>query len=124
MAYQFNAFAQVAVGKKLQQIPLTAQSPEFVLLKNDLHTPHSTHKTLTLFYKGQPKANVKAKLYLPSGETKEIISNAKGVYTVELKEQGIYYIEASIYHKEMTGKTAQQLPYTSFWRCATQQFES
>jgi hypothetical protein len=121
-AYQFNTFAHVYVGKKIAELPLTANGPELYLLEKPLAKKNAQTKTFVTYFKGQPTAGVTATLFLPSGETKEVVSNENGLVEVELPRKGTYFIEATTYHEEEAGRT-KKAPYESVWRCATQKIE-
>jgi len=119
-AYQFNTFAQVYVGKQASELPLTADGPELYLLEKP--QPKKNTKTFVTYFRGQPTGGVTATLFLPSGETKEVVSNGDGLVEVELPEKGTYFIEATTYHENEAGRT-RKAPYEAVWRCATQKIE-
>ncbi|GHA37982.1 hypothetical protein GCM10007103_19450 [Salinimicrobium marinum] len=120
-AYQFNAFAPVMVGKKGKMIPVTTESPELVLAE-EIQNINSSKRIFKTYFKGTQKEGITATLFLPSGETKEVKSNSEGILEVELDEKGIYFLEATTYHEDESGKT-KKAPYKSVWRCATQKLE-
>lgn len=121
-AYQFNTFAHVYVGKQAVELPLTADGPELYLLEKPQAKKNANAKTFVTYFKGQPKGGVTATLFLPSGETKEVVSNADGLVEVELPENGTYFIEATTYHENEAGRT-KKAPFEAVWRCATQKIE-
>lgn len=121
-AFQFNTFAQVHVGKKASELLLTADGPELYLLEKPQAKKDSRTKTFVTYFKGQPKGEIAATVFLPSGETKEIKSDAEGLLQINLPEDGTYFIEATTYHEKEAGNT-KKAPYKSVWRCATQKIK-
>ncbi|HLT07582.1 MAG TPA: hypothetical protein VK014_08655 [Cyclobacteriaceae bacterium] len=119
-AYQFNTFAQVQVGKKASELPLTAGGPDLYLLETSQKGKDA--KTFVAYFKGQVQEGVKATLFLPSGETKEVTSDAAGQIHVQLPTEGTYFIEATTFHEKEGGQT-KKASYESIWRCATQKIE-
>lgn len=121
-AYQFNTFAQVYVGNKAVELPLTNNGPELYLLEKPKTKKSSGTKTFVTYFKGQPKGEVAATVFLPSGETQEVKSDAEGLLQIDFPEEGTYFIEATTYHEKEAGNT-KKAPYESVWRCATQKIE-
>lgn len=120
-AYQFNAFAEVQVGKS-QGLPLLSQNPPDLILLESSPTKDSNAKTYKTYFKGKPASNISTTVFLPSGEKKTLTSDGEGDLEVMLVEKGIYFLEATSFHKEESGKT-KKAPYASVWRCATQKIE-
>src|SRR5690554_295343 len=121
-AYQFNTFAQVTVGKKASEIPLTNSGPELYLLEKPQPKKNAGSKTFVTYFKGEPMGGISATVFLPSGKTKEVESNSEGLLPIEFSEKGTYFIEATTFHEKEAGKTKKS-PYESVWRCATQKLE-
>ncbi|WP_152425063.1 hypothetical protein [Nafulsella turpanensis] len=123
-AYQFNAFAQAWAGEPLEakRLPVGAAQPELVLAEELQLTAKPATKVFRSYFKGEPVGGISATLFLPSGKTETITSNAEGLLEVELKEKGIYFLEATTYHESEAGRT-KKAPYQSVWRCATQKIE-
>lgn len=121
-AYQFNAFAQVQVGEPAKVLPVAGTQPELLLVEEQQMAVKPGTKVFRAYFKGEPQEGIAATLFLPSGKTETITSNAEGLFEVELKEKGTYFVEATTYHEEEAGNTA-KAPYQSVWRCATQKFE-
>lgn len=119
-AYQFNAFAQVWVGKSHKILPVTGNGPELVLIQTSKN--NSKTKIFKTYFKGAPKGEISATLFLPSGETKTVKSNSDGVILLSVAEKGTYFLEATTYHENEAGST-QKAAFESVWRCATQKFE-
>ncbi|WP_424492932.1 hypothetical protein [Salinimicrobium sp. GXAS 041] len=120
-AYQFNAFAPVLVGKNALALPVNSESPELVLAE-ELSNTDASKRVFRTYFKGALKEGVTATLFLPSGETKEVKSNSEGILEIELDENGVYFLEATTYHEDESGKTG-KASYNSVWRCATQKIE-
>src|SRR5690606_2888900 len=122
-AYQFNTFAHVYVGKKPSELPLTVDGPDLYLLEKPQAKENAQTRTFVAYFKGKPTAGVTATLFLPSGESHEVVSDAKGLVNVELPAKGTYFMEATTYHENESGRT-KKAPYESVWRCATQKIAS
>lgn len=121
-AYQFNAFAQVLVGSADQLAPPSPKSQALSLVEEGASLKNTKTKTFKVYLNGQPKGNVKTTIFLPSGDVKEVESNAKGELKIETNENGRYYLEATLFRKDQAGKT-KKAPYKSLWQCATQKFD-
>ncbi|MDT0650115.1 hypothetical protein [Autumnicola edwardsiae] len=121
-AYQFNAFAQVIVGESVQSFSLTETAPDLVLIEKAQEIKDSDKRIFRTFFKGVAKGGITATIFLPSGETREIVSNSEGILEVELPEKGIYFLEATTYHEEESGHT-RKAAYKATWRCATWKIE-
>lgn len=121
-AYQFNAFAQVFVGKSSQTPDLTASGPDLVVIQASPDSKAKNVTTYKTYFKGEPKEGIEATLFLPSGGKKTFVSNATGVLELTLEEKGTYFLEATSFHKDESGETKKS-PYKSVWRCATQKIE-
>lgn len=117
-AYQFNAFAQVSVGNSGKTAPIGTKSPDLVLVQQ-LPANNGQTKAFTTYFKGEVKEEVSATLFLPSGETKTLESNAEGIIEFSSNEEGIHFLEATTYHKSEAGKTKKET-YQAIWRAATQ----
>ena len=120
-AYQFNAFAEVLVGNASGEPVLSRNVPDLLLVEHNQPYGSKT-KVYRTFLKGKPAANISTTVFLPSGDKKTITSNADGELALTLEEKGTYFLEATSFHKEESGKT-KKAPYASVWRCATQKIE-
>ncbi|MEQ9439338.1 MAG: hypothetical protein RIG62_09830 [Cyclobacteriaceae bacterium] len=121
-AYQFNAFAHVQVGKASPTPPITGNSNVLALIEEGSSLKNDKTKTFKTYLNGELKGNVTTTVFLPSGETKEIESNAEGVLEIDLEEEGRHFLEATVYHKDEAGET-KKATYKSVWRCATQKID-
>ncbi|WPP49739.1 hypothetical protein [Catalinimonas niigatensis] len=121
-AYQFNAFAHVQVGRLSAVPPITTHNNVLSLIEDGSSLKNNKTKTFKTYLNGQLKGKISATVFLPSGDKKEVESNADGVLKIDIGEQGVYFLEATIYHKDEAGKT-KKAAYQSVWRCATQKFE-
>lgn len=119
-AFQFNAFANVKVGNKKKAADISSKSADFSLI--NLSKEGKEDKKFRVYLNGQPKANVEVTLFLPSGETKKLKSDKKGYVSFTSNEKGVHFLEATIFHKTLGGKTKQDA-YSSLWRCATQKID-
>ena len=81
-AYQFNTFAEIHVGNKATELPLTTGGPDLYLLEKPQSKKNSGSKPFITYFKGQKKGRVAVTLFLPSGETKEVMSNEDGLLEV------------------------------------------
>lgn len=116
--YQFNASALVKVGK-------AAAGNDAALNKNDLSIfadplkEGKVNKPLSLItlYKSAPGEKVNVTVSSPSGWSKQIETNEKGVAEFTPIWPGTYYIEASKSWKESGTQGGKD--YSAFWRAAT-----
>lgn len=118
-AYQFNAFAQVSVGNYKNPSSISAKDADFTLVKENSSSENQSFK---IYLNGQPKAEISATLFLPSGKTKTLKSDENGIFAFNSEENGVHFLEATIYHETKKGETKKEA-YQAFWRCATQKIE-
>src|SRR5690606_6720806 len=97
------------------ELPLTAGGPDLYLLETSQKGKDA--KTFVAYFKGQVQEGVKATLFLPSGETKEVSSDAAGQIHVQLPTEGTYFIEATTFH-EKDATQCKHEAYESVGRCA------
>lgn len=116
-AYQFNAFAQVQVGAKTKSAAVSEDGADFVLL--NIGKAGDKTKKFGVYLNGMAKANIAVTLFLPSGGTKKLKSDKKGIVHFMSNENGVHFLEATIFQKGQAGKTKQDA-FESLWRCATQ----
>ena len=123
-AYQFNAFAQVWAGESAEPkaLPVAADQPELLIVEESQTAAKPGTKVFRTYFKGEPQEGIAATIFLPSGKTETVKSNAEGLFEVELKEKGTYFVEATTFHEKEAGHTG-KAPYEAVWRCATQKFE-
>lgn len=121
-AYQFNAFAHVSVESTTTAPPHNTLKNALALIEEPSSLENTKTKTFKTYLDGKPKGDILATLFLPSGDKKEVKSNAEGLLEIDLEEEGIHFLEATIYQKEEAGKTKKGA-YQSLWRCATQKIE-
>ncbi|WP_020533174.1 hypothetical protein [Flexithrix dorotheae] len=117
-AYQFNAYAQVLIGKHTST-PVVSKTNGLALIEEASSMEHQTNKIFKTYLNGNIKGNVKVTLFLPSGEKQELKSDSNGELKINFDETGTYFIEATTYNKDEAGKT-KTTAYKSMWRCATQ----
>lgn len=120
-AYQFNAFAEVTVGRAGAGAKITQTVPDLLLIEQFIGKEAKV-KAYKTYFKGKPAEGISATLFLPSGEKKTFTSNSEGILEIPLKEKGIHFLEATSFQKNEAGKT-KKAPYESVWRCATQKIE-
>ena len=111
-AYQFNAFAQIWVGKgKAPALPKT----DLALVRNAKSTD------LKVFYKGNALPEADIVILGPDAVSQELKTGKKGKTSVQLDTKGLYFAEAT--HTE---KLPENDPsgLQAIWRCATQAIES
>lgn len=116
--YQFNASALVKVGK-------TATGNDAIFNKNDLSVfanasqDYKVNKPLILniLYKSAPGEKIAVTVSSPSGWSKQIETNAKGLAEFTPIWPGTYYIEASKSWKESGKQNGKE--YKTVWRAAT-----
>ncbi len=120
-AYQFNAFAQVVVENSTPSAAVETSAPDLTLVQLPSSFNNST-KQFKVFFKGNPKAGIAATLFLPSGKTKTLKSDAKGIISFTSSEKGLHFVEATTFHKNEAGKTTKE-DYQAIWRAATQKLE-
>lgn len=116
--YQFNASALVTVGKALAGNDPAVNGNELSVYAD----PAKSYKVNSpLNLKSLFKSNSNEKLYVnissPSGWSKQISTDEKGLAEFVPVWPGTYYIEASKSWKE-PGQTSGK-DYKSIWRCAT-----
>ncbi|WP_146260411.1 DUF4198 domain-containing protein [Algoriphagus chordae] len=110
-AYQFNAYAQVWVGKgKAAAIP----DSDLALVRD------AKSSDLEVLYKGKALAEGDIAILGPDAETQELKTGKKGKASAALDAKGIYFAEAT--HTE---KLPENDPsgLKAIWRCATQAIE-
>lgn len=120
-AFQFNAFAEVWVGKPTKEKLVTQNLPDLLLTEQTLSKDPKV-KTYLTYFKGKPAEGITTTLFLPSGKKKTFTSNAEGAFEINLDEKGTYFLEATSFQKKEAG-TTQKAAYESVWRCATQKIE-
>ncbi|WP_192346877.1 DUF4198 domain-containing protein [Algoriphagus sp. Y33] len=110
-AYQFNAYAQVWVGKGKSKAKVDT---DLALIKN------ANSSEYELLYKGKPLAEGDVMVLGPNAETQELKTGKKGKVSLDLANKGVYFAEAT--HTE---KLPENDPsgLKAIWRCATQAIE-
>ncbi|MDR7130311.1 putative GH25 family protein [Algoriphagus sp. 4150] len=110
-AYQFNAYAQVWVGKGKSKAKVDT---DLALIKS------ANSSEYELLYKGKPLAEGDVTVLGPNAETQELKTGKKGKTSLDLSKKGIYFAEAT--HTE---KLPEDDPsgLKAIWRCATQAIE-
>lgn len=116
-AFEFNAFARVLVGDQKKGENISPAGTAFALL--DVSKPGAKDKKFKVLLNGAPEADVEVSLFSPSGKTKKFKSDKDGLVRFTPEEKGIHFLEATLFQKDLAGKTKQE-SYTSLWRCATQ----
>ncbi|UZD22883.1 DUF4198 domain-containing protein [Algoriphagus halophytocola] len=110
-AYQFNAYAQIWVGKgKASTQPVS----DLALVRN------AKSSDLQVLYKGEALPEGELAILGPDAETQELKTSKKGKVKVDLDGKGTYFAEAT--HTE---KLPENDPsgLKAIWRCATQAIE-
>lgn len=107
-AYQFNAFAQVRVGKGKSKDKVAT---DLALIRE---ADSSVYKVL---FKGKPLAEGEVMVLGPDAVVQELKTGKKGKTNLDLTAKGTYYAEAT--HTE---KLPENDPsgLEAIWRCATQ----
>ncbi|MEN7548795.1 hypothetical protein AAG747_12815 [Rapidithrix thailandica] len=118
-AYQFNAFAQVLIGKSSPVPPVGPNAIGLALIEESVSLKKQPAKIFKTYLNGDIKGDVSVTVFLPSGKEQKVKSNGKGELKINFDEEGIYFIEATTYNKGEAGKT-KTTAYQSIWRCATQ----
>lgn len=110
-AYQFNAYAQVWVGKGKSKAKVDT---DLALIKNAKSSEYE------VLYKGKPLAEGDVIVLDPNAESHELKTDKKGKASLNLTAKGVYFAEAT--HTE---KLPENDPsgLKSIWRCATQAIE-
>ena len=110
-AYQFNAYAQICVGKEKAAVQPVS---DLVLVRN----PKSSD--LEVLYKGKALPEGELAILGPDEETQELKTGKKGKVKADFEKRGTYFVEVT--HTE-------KLPVNdpsglqAIWRCATQAIE-
>lgn len=110
-AYQFNAYAQIWVGKgKAPALP----DSELVLLRK------AKSDVLEVLFKGSSLPESELGILGPDSETQELKTGKKGKVNASLDAKGVYFAEVT--HTE---KLPENDPsgLKAIWRCATQAIE-
>lgn len=110
-AYQFNAYAQIWVGKgKVPALPET----DFALVRK------AKSSDLEVFYKGKALVEADIAILGPDAVSQELKTGKKGRASATLDAKGLYFAEAT-----NTEKLPENDPsgLEAIWRCATQAIE-
>jgi len=116
--YQFNASALVKVGKATAGNNAALNKNDLSVFA-DLFNDNRVNKplSLTTLYKSAPGEKIFVTVSSPSGWSKQIETNEKGIAVFTPVWPGTYYIEASKSWKESGTQGGKD--YNSFWRAAT-----
>lgn len=106
-AYQFNAYAQIWVGKGKGQV---FPDSDLALVRK------AKVGELEVFFKGKALADGDIAILGPDAEAQELKTDKKGKIKADLERQGVYFAEAT--HTE---KLPENDPsgLKAIWRCAT-----
>ncbi|MCE7053965.1 DUF4198 domain-containing protein [Algoriphagus sp. AGSA1] len=110
-SYQFNAYAQIWVGKGKAPSPPESDLALVRKAKSD---------ELQVLYKGKSLSHGELAVLGPDAETQELKTGKKGKVKASLEIKGTYFVEAT--HTE---KLSDNEPsgLKAIWRCATQAIE-
>lgn len=114
MIYQFNASAQINVGKGEPSVKAIENNELYLQPVKD---PKGKSGIVKVFYKGKPAAKVTVAVSGPTGWSKNFETDENGVLTFEPLWKGWFALEG-FYTSEETG-THFDKPYEQIWRCAT-----
>ena len=110
-AYQFNAYAQIWVGKgKASTLP----DLDLALVRK----PNS--RELEVLFKGKALPEGKLAILGPDAETQELITGKRGKAKADWGSKGTYFAEATHTEKLPENDTS---GLKAIWRCATQAIE-
>ncbi|WP_057939409.1 hypothetical protein [Algoriphagus resistens] len=110
-AYQFNAYAQIWVGKGKSKANV---ENDLALIKGQKSSEYE------VLFKGNPLPDGELLVLGPDAKTQELKTGKNGKTGIDLSETGIYFAEAT--HTE---KLPENDPsgLKAIWRCATQAIE-
>lgn len=110
-AYQFNAYAQIWVGKgKAPALPAT----DLALVRN------AKSSELQVYFKGKGLASGDIAILGPNAVSQELKTGKKGKANAQLDAKGLYLAEAT-HTEELPENDPSGLK--AIWRCATQAIE-
>lgn len=107
-AYQFNAYAQLWVGKGISKKKV---KPELALIRD------GNSSTCEVLFKGKPLVGGEVNVLGPDAETQVVKTGKRGKTRLDLKAKGIYFAEVS-YTEQLAENDTSGLK--AIWRCATQ----
>lgn len=112
--YQFNASAQVNVGKSVK---IAAANTNTDLYLEPVKDPKGKSGIVKAYFKGQPAAEIDVLVSGPTGWSKTFKTDKNGVLEFQPEWKGAYALEGSTTVDE--AGTHFEKPYEHIWRCAT-----
>lgn len=117
--YQFNASAEVTVGKSAGTLQPTTEINDLYL--QIVKGSKGKATVVKAYYKGKPASEIAVTVSGPTGWSKSFKTNKDGVFTFEPLWKGTYAIEG-FYTSDETG-IHNEKNYDHIWRCATTRVE-